>query len=422
VTRRLTLALLLFAAATTATADVYRILDDPRDAAQARVDLFQQAKTQITALYFLARNDRVSLTALALMRDARRRGVRVRLIVDANFTHIPKPVLSYLRDEGVEVKVYHPLTLRHPTWVLYRMHEKVVIADGRRYITGGRNLAESYFGRAKKSYVDRDVYVDGESADAATRHFENLWASHHVADLHVRVSRAEKSNAQQMLELAVDDLQRENFIALDTNHDWSAGQPHVESVDFLHDPVTRDDGPRVGAQLAEIIRGAKKSILIESPYLVPSRSVRQLLEDKLREGVAVMIVTNSLVSSDGVLPVAAYLKYRRRLVRAGIDLREYKGPDVLHAKSLVIDGRIAIVGSYNVDRRSENLNTEVMCVAQDERAAEELTASIHAHADNAWKVRSNGTQRAARDRAPSRVRKFGAWAARLLLPLIEGQL
>src|SRR6185503_15138593 len=103
--------LLVTLLATGASADVFRILDDPRDAAQARVDVIQQATTDISALYFLARNDRVTLAALALLCDARRRGVgSVRLIVDANFNRIPKAVLAHLTAEGVEIRVYHPLT------------------------------------------------------------------------------------------------------------------------------------------------------------------------------------------------------------------------------------------------------------------------------------------------------------------------
>src|SRR5258708_3488596 len=83
-------------------ADVFRLLEDPRDGAQARVDLIQQSHTDISAVYFLARNDRITLTALGLLRDARRRGVgRVRLIVDANFQHIPKPVLAHLAYENL---------------------------------------------------------------------------------------------------------------------------------------------------------------------------------------------------------------------------------------------------------------------------------------------------------------------------------
>ena len=410
-------AAVLLALACTANADVFRILDDDQEAAQARVDLFQQANHEINALYFLARNDRIALAALALLRDAKRRGVEhVRLIVDANFQHIPKAVLGDLRDEGVQIRVYHPLTLRHPLWLFYRMHEKVVITDSSRYITGGRNLAQAYFGLAKKNYVDRDVYVEGASALEAERHFENLWTSRHVADLHVDISPDEKRSAEAMLDGALRDLQGGRFLRLDTKRDWSKGQHTVANVDFLHDPIAPDGGRRVGQRLAEFMENATQSIVLESPYLVPSRALMALLERKRAEGVRVQIVTNSMTSNDGLLTHVAYMKYRRRLVRAGVDLREYKGPDCLHAKSAVIDGRVVLVGSYNIDPRSENLNTEVMSVADDAEVARTLLRSIGQHADNAWKIEPR------RDRLSRLPRSLRVWAARLLLPFVEGQL
>ena len=130
------------------------------------------------------------------------------------------------------------------------------------------------------------------------------------------------------------------------------------------------------------------------------------------------IVTNSLRSTDGVWTQAAYLRHRRAVLRSGIDIREYKGSDHLHAKSAVIDGRIALVGSYNVDPRSENLNTEVMCVAVGERAARELLASIDREMENAWKIESGRRI----DSGVSRAARFRVWAAHLFVPLIQGQL
>jgi putative cardiolipin synthase len=423
--RFLPLAVLLVVAGA-AQADVFRILDDPRDAAQARVDLIQQADHEIHALYFLARNDRITLTALALLRDARRRGVgSVRLIVDANFHRIPKAVLAHLRDEGVEVRVYHPLTMRHPSWLFRRMHEKVVVVDGERYIAGGRNLAEAYFGMARrKNFVDRDVYVEGPSAANADLHFQKLWSSKHVAQLKVHVSDAEKQRAEETLDMILVELGcGGGFVELNTGRDWSEGQRTVDAVDFLHDPLDPSRGERVAYRLADIIEGAKTSIVIESPYLVPPRPLLELLERKLAEGVYVQIVTNSLRSTDGVLPQAGYLRYRRRLVRAGIDIREYKGPDPLHAKSAVIDGKVVLIGSYNLDPRSQNLNTEVMCVVEDEELAQELLESIDLHLQNAWTIRGNGRPvRVARDPRVSRAKAFRAWVARLIVPLVEGQL
>ena len=409
--------LLALTLAATAHADVFRVLDDDRDAAQARVDLIQQAQKEIAAVYFLAHNDRITITALALLRDARRRGVgSVRLIVDANFQHIPRAVLAHLRDEGVEVRVYHAMTLRHPSWLFHRMHEKVVVVDGQRYIAGGRNLAEEYFGLRKRNFVDRDVYVDGPSAAQAQRHFEDLWASSDVSDLRVRVSGNDKVKASHLLDDAATGKALDGFIALNTGTNWSDGQRDAEAVRFIHDPIGVE-GVHVAEQLEEVIAGAKREVVIESPYLVPSGSMLTLLEKKLTEGVRVRIVTNSLRSCDGALPFAGYIKYRRRMVRDGIDLREYRGPDTLHAKTLVIDGKTVLVGSYNIDPRSANLNTEVMCMAEDETIARQLLASIDKHIGNAWTVGA----REHRPHAP-RTWRLRAWAARLVLPLLEGQL
>lgn len=408
---RIAVALAVVLATTAAAADVFRILDDPTDALQARVDIMQQAEDEIHALYFLARDDRVTLAALALLCEARGRGVgSVKLIVDANFSHIPKAVLAHLREEGVQVRVYHPITPRHPSWLFRRMHEKVVIVDGERYIAGGRNLAESYFGLAKKNYVDRDVYVDGASAADADEHFEQLWNSRHVADLRVRVSDAEKEQAALRLEVALNDLAHRTVIKLDTKTDWSLHQDDAGAVRF-------HAGTRVADNFMELLEQAQQSIVIESPYLVPSKSLLQLFERKLKQGVSVTVLTNSLRSCDGVLPQAGYLKYRRRLLRSGIDLREYKGPEMLHAKTAVVDGRVVMVGSYNLDPRSQNLNTEAICVAADEDVARAVLASIDAHLDNAWTVGSK--TRAPREK---RSQRFRAWAARLLLPFVENQL
>lgn len=415
----LALVLAFALAAMPAGADVFRILDDPRDAAQARVDIIQQADDEISAMYFLARDDRITLGALALLRDAKRRGVgKVRLLVDANFHRIPKAVLAHLRDEGVEVRVYHPFTLRHPSWLLRRMHEKVVVVDGERYITGGRNLAEAYFGLAEdENYVDRDVYVEGPSAEAADRHFESLWSSKHVAKLRVHVSRSDKQIAAQILGEVLSELERSGFIALNTGRNWSEGQKQVDAVEFLHDPIDADS-PRLAARLKEILESAEESIVIESPYFVPSKSLRMLLYRKLGEGVKVQLLTNSLRSTDGILPQAAYLKYRRRMLRAGMDVREFKGPAPLHAKTIVVDNRIVLVGSYNIDPRSEFFNTEVMCRVDDEEIARAILRSIDVHLDNAWTIQRGGDD----VQEVSPVTTLRVWAVQLILPLIENQL
>src|SRR4029079_19304541 len=114
-----------------------------------------------------------------------------------------------------------------PSWIFRRMHEKFVVVDGERYIAGGRNLAESYFGLDERNFVDRDVYVGGASAAEAARHFEALWTRKPVAALWTHVSGAEKRNAGQHLDDAARELVCDGFLDLDTGRDWAAERKDV---------------------------------------------------------------------------------------------------------------------------------------------------------------------------------------------------
>jgi len=302
------------------------------------------------------------------------------------------------------------------------MHDKVIVVDSQRYIAGGRNLDDAYFNPKRKRYfVDRDVYVDGPSALEAAVHFENLWASRHVADTRTDVSPRSKQKAATLLNEQRASLERAGFVQFHTGTDWSARQSSQAETRFLHDPIDDGDGPRVAENLAVIFGTARHSIVIESPYVIPTQMFLDVLGKKLDEGVTVHIVTNSMKSTDGLLPQVAYLGVRGVLLRMGVELHEFKGPGTLHSKSVIVDGKIAMVGSFNLDPRSQNLNTEIMVVANDDAAAENLQAAIAADIRNAWKIASDGHTPRSYPRTSRRLR-FLIWSTRLLLPFIEGQL
>jgi putative cardiolipin synthase len=384
---------------------VIRILDKDQEAAQARVDLIRQAHDKIEVLYFIAKDDRISAAMLQLLRDAHRRGVSVRMVVDGSFRRIPKAVLSHLRDDGVIIRTYHPFDLRHPTWIDHRMHEKLIVVDGKRYITGGRNLDESYFGMSPKlNFRDTDVYVEGESAVDAEKRFEQVWGSKDVASLHGHVTRRSKRDAAEHLGEALETMAHSGFISLVSPRDWSAGATDVGPVRFFA-------GHGIGGDMTPYLLAAKESIVIESPYFIPPRFFRELLLKKLAEGVRITVVTNSVRSTDGLLPQVGYLKYRGALARAGIDFHEYKGPDCLHGKVIIVDGRVTMIGSYNVDARSEYLNTEVMAIAENEELAHALQGLIDGHIENAWTILT----------APHPP-VWRALAIEALMPLLEHQL
>jgi putative cardiolipin synthase len=285
------------------------------------------------------------------------------------------------------------------------MHDKLIVVDGKRYITGGRNLDESYFGLSPKlNFRDIDVYVDGASGAEARRRFEQVWDSKDVANLHGHVTRRAKADAAEHLGDALTEMVHSGFIDLGAPRNWSEGAIDVGPVRFVA-------GHGIGSDMTPYLEAAKESIVIESPYFIPPRFFRELLLKKLGEGVRIMVVTNSVRSTDGLLPQMGYLKYRGSLARAGIDFHEYKGPDCLHGKVIIVDGRVAMVGSYNIDPRSEYLNTEVMAISENEELARDLRQLIEHHIDNAWTIQ-NAPQ-------PPALRAF---AIEMFMPLLEHQL
>jgi len=436
-----------------ALADVFRILDDDREAAQARIDLVRQARLTLDAEYFIVENDQVSLVGLALLRDAARRGVAVRVIVDGSFNRMSRAIQAYLVTEGVEIKEYHPFRLTKPRWWTRRLHDKLLVADGERMLTGGRNVANPYFGFGGRNYVDRDALVVGRAAADARAYFHDLWYSGEVRrtrlgdyGLSVRDARCEdlplqddrwrctvrrKSaasalrRAEQRLDEAMAALRTALWVGWDAPTDWTEGLRDVGEVRFLHDPVGRKGDERgIGNELLDLLRSASDSLVIESPYLVPSKAFLRGLRDVLGRGVTVRVLTNSLNSTDNLLAQAGYVGKKQKLVEMGVEIWEFRGPESMHAKSAVTDGSTSIIGTFNLDPRSEYLNTELAVVATDAGLAERLRASMDAHLDEAFRIGPDGKPVGEAKRYPgaSRLKIFKLSLLRLLAPFIHRQI
>jgi putative cardiolipin synthase len=446
-------ACLALAAGVPTLADVFRILDEDQEAAQARIDLVQQARVSLDAEYYMFENDQASLVGLALLRDAARRGVAVRLIVDATFNRMSRPIQAYLVTQGVEIKEYHPFRLTKPRWTTRRLHDKLLVADGARMLTGGRNVANPYFGFGARIYVDRDAFVAGRAAADAHAYFHDLWYSGEVRGTRLsgfdpsvvnarceEISRdddrwrctarrsiaiKEYRHAEQLLDRALAGLKEASWVRWDTRTDWAEGQRDVGEVRFLHEPVGRKGDERgIGNDLLDLMESASGSLLIESPYLVPSKAFFRGLKDLLRRGVKVRVLTNSLNSTDNLLAQAGYVGRKRRLVRMGVEIWEFRGPESMHAKSAVIDGTTSIVGTFNIDPRSEDLNTELAVVATDTDLSDRLRASMDAHLSKAFRIGSDGKPIGEKRRYPgaSRFKIFKLGLLRLLAPFIQKQL
>ena len=376
-----------------------QLLDDENAAFQARVDLITGAQCSIDVSCFSVNNDDVSCAILSHLRAAARRGVRVRLVVDACFNAIPRGMQRHLTAVGVEIREYHRPRLLKSESVLCRLHDKIIVVDGQSVILGGRNISNAYFGDAgNRNYIDRDVVVTGHVGQHVDAYFHSLWNCRHVTPARVRnplpalvpgkpwstvcdvltnLDHYRSASAEQSLDHCLQD--HDPCCTRPARCRWQPLAVESGTIAFLH---SRRPGDRhccdVNDEIARLISEARCRVVIESPYFVLWDRMERVLKHVRERGVPVCILTNSIDTTDNLIVNAELTNQKHRLNRMGIRLFEYHGPGILHAKSMVIDDT-AIIGSYNLNPRSDFYDTETVVTIHDRAAAEQLLESIGTH-------------------------------------------
>ena len=422
------------------------ILEHGEEALQARAWLADHAQRSIEVQYFIWSSDNIgTLAAEALLRAAER-GVKVRVIVDDLLVDAPdKLLLALARHPNIDIRIYNPKhkvgTPLHKRalnvvtdfrGVNQRMHDKTFIVDGKLAITGGRNMADEYFDYDQEyNFRDRDALLLGEAVQRMQASFGNFWDSPLTAPVEslydgmglmqkrVRVDEAEVGRLYQELHEYAASPQnfapevRAAIAAMPQAFPALAREVRWGRVDFIHDlpgkngeRVRQDAGGTTAAALAGLVEGARSSVVIQSPYLVLSDRAIELFKRSIARGVRIRISTNSLASTDNIQAYSGYRNQRTKLLAMGLEIHEYMpDPDIqlqlmpraraaaarrptfaIHAKSMVVDSKTAFIGTYNLDPRSENLNTEVGAIIHDEQRARTLERSIEADMQpgNSW--------------------------------------
>lgn len=377
-----------------ARADVFRLLPDDQQALQARVDLIQQAQYEIDCAYYAADTGRVPAAVLSLLIDAAERGVRVRLLVDGLMSRLPLGLHRTLRAHGVEIHVYRPPDSVCPNSLNRRMHDKLLIVDRTRLVMGSRNLQDAHFGLRTPSFLDCDVFIEGPTAHWAAAYFQWLWSQDHVLPMdavngfgrcvvgvlplvkddwteHWKAAQSDDDYCR-LMRTALASLVDQSMIRLHSGQHWAAGcNPHIE-LEFLHESDAAKSQRSVQNRLLQLIGEAHQSLLIQTPYPVFTQPDLQVLFDARRRGLRVVICTNSLHSTDRLMTYSAFENSKQALLIAGVEIYETPGPNHLHSKAVIIDDCISVVGSYNFDERSANLNMEVSVIAYDANTAMQL--------------------------------------------------
>ena len=427
------------------------VLDRGEEALLARAWLADHARETIEVQYFIWSTDNIGILASEALLRAAERGVRVRVIVDDLLIDAPdKSLLALARHPNIDIRIYNPKhsvgTPLHKRvlnvftdfrGVNQRMHDKTFLVDGKLAITGGRNMADEYYDYDHEyNFRDRDALVLGEAVKAMRASFERFWASPLSAPVeelydglglmqkHVTLADAEVQQIYRELHTyagvpenfapevhAAIDAMPQAFPAIAAQVAWG-------EVEFISDPPGKNDsrlslggGGLTSAALARLVDSAREQVVIQSPYLVLSDDALELFRRATTRGVRVRISTNSLASTDNLQAFSGYRNQRARLLRMGLEIHEYKpNPAVqrevmqrfaaledrapvfaLHAKTMVVDGRVVYIGTYNLDPRSENLNTEVGVIIHSPALARSVQAAIETDmlAANSWNAASD---------------------------------
>lgn len=377
-----------------------KVLTCDRHALQARLDLIAQSERSIDVATYSLNPDEIGLTLLDQLRQAARRGVRVRVLVDGIKWHLGNDGHRYLQAQGIEFALFHPPQLRGPQWLNQRLHSKLMVCDGEVAVIGSRNLENGHFGLDKeRNYADCDAVVAGPIAGASQCYFDQLWESdevrpaplrdalgHHLAHC-LLVADAGKLEREWHAADSDRDYERllrraaahvENCLQLNqaTANVWLAGAVSEADLQLLRDCRFDKSARRFQQSVIELIDHAAHGIVIETPYPAFDRPTRTALRRARQRGVRVMIITNSLENNDVLVTYAAYQNQKRGLLAEGVQLREYCGPRTLHAKTMLVDDATWMLGSYNFDARSNRANLELGIVSDCPLGAQQLRASV----------------------------------------------
>jgi phosphatidylserine/phosphatidylglycerophosphate/cardiolipin synthase-like enzyme len=430
------------------------LLDSAESALTSRLALVDGAQRALDLQYYAIHADASSEVILQKLRDAARRGVRVRILLD-DFNSVGEDaqVLRLAFEPNVQMRLFNPLSgprnnmlgrilssLGDGGRMQKRMHNKLFIADNAWGITGGRNLGDRYFGDGKKqNFVDLDVLAAGRIVRDMSASFDRFWNDPLAYPVQTLLDPEDLEAARKPPASAAEAARpvlpvTVSPTVLPSVAPTAVAQAERPSMDLRTVPLTWapatllvdqpgkigpgdnevDAGETVIDGLLQLMQGAQRDILIISPYFVPGDRMMDVYRQLRQRGVRIRVLTNSMASNDAPAAHAGYARYRDRLLAIGVELYEmradpataagllgsgsgsqrhrggsffgggpggskgdfHKGRASLHSMAVIFDGRLAVIGSMNLDLRSQMKNSEVALVIRSAALSQVATQQI----------------------------------------------
>lgn len=297
--------------------------------------MVDEAKEYVFLEYYIVRDDRIGNELTGRLAAKARQGVEVRLLVDGFGTMFPPKGLRALKRSGGKVRTFHSmasviLTPKKNN----RNHRKIAVADGRVAMVSGFNVGREYVGEGKLGHWrDCAAEVRGDAVNTVLMAFLNDW----------RWAGRDTG--------AETGYFRDNGRAGDMDVQLALGGPD------------RPGANSIQLHYIEMINFACESVWITTPYFIPTDALAYALRIKALQGVDVRVIIPAAQDQVGVYWANRY--HAHELMASGVRFYEYRD-GFIHAKTMVVDGKVGSVGSANFDLRSMNLNMELNAMVVSE--------------------------------------------------------
>jgi len=343
------------------------------------LEAIRNAKHHIHIEYYIYEQDEIGEQILELLILKANKGVTVRFIYDDfGSPTIKKKTEERMRNVGIEIfpfqKVHFYLLANR---LNYRNHRKIIVIDGQIGFTGGINVSDKYINNGSHKLFWRDTHlrIDGPGVFYLQYLFLADWNF-----------CSGKVMAPEKFHFSVPaDSKDDCFLQV-----AASGPDSVQ--------------PSILFSLLQAIYLARKEILITTPYFIPGDSILQALRIAALSGLSVKLLVPGV--ADSKLVNAASKSYYEDLLCAGVDIYMYQ-KGFVHAKTLVADGNLSIIGTANMDLRSFELNFEVNVMLYDRKFSEQLRTVFFKDLEDAEKIDKDAwCQRPAYNQLPERIARL----------------
>ncbi|HPG59137.1 MAG TPA: phosphatidylserine/phosphatidylglycerophosphate/cardiolipin synthase family protein, partial [Candidatus Wallbacteria bacterium] len=377
-----------------------RLITNNNEAWYARWYMLNAARNTIDMTYFIFEKDAYGKAMLGLLMKKANEGVKIRLMIDARGskalakTFMGQDYLQKLMtNPNVQIRVFNPMHKALPSTftnirnLIGSNHQKIIVVDGEISMTGGRNVSLNYFADPDDDpnvFRDTDVIlkgseIAGKMKEAFDEEFEALENFEISKDLFGNWSGKDKEliAAEKAMDMWIKGMGPLNDPVLkEVNAElfkykkmvnYQGYDPfensHYAAVKLYGKHNFQQERNDITDNLVAFMDACTQEIIVQNPYVILTEKSRAALKRASDRGVKIIIHTNSPVSTDSILTQAFFLKDWKEVMKAIPNARVFVfvGKNKLHAKVFVFDKTVSVVGTYNMDYMSEQINGEDVC-------------------------------------------------------------